>query len=246
MCSSELLQGDCLELMKGIPDGTVDLILCDLPYGMTDCKWDSALPLEQLWAEYKRVIKPGAAIVLFAIQPFSSALVMSNPKWFRNEWIWRKEQGTGWLNSKKQPLRNHEQVLVFAQKTPTYNPQMRPGKAYQLKGRGSSEVYNKKADDIVRFYGAERYPLSVVEFRRDRGFHPTQKPVALTEYLVRTYSNEGDTVLDNCMGSGTTGIACIKANRNFIGMEKDPSIFKVASNRIQEFNTNIFEVSQHG
>lgn len=229
----KLLQGDCLELMKDIPDGSIDMILCDLPYGTTQNKWDSVIPLDLLWNEYKRICN--GAIVLTAQTPFDKIIGCSNLAMLKYEWIWRKESGTGFLNAKKAPLKDHENVLVFYKKQITYNPQMRTGfKAYQCKqGNTKSSNYGAQTGATTVSNG-ERYPLTVIEFQRDNGkVHPTQKPVALMEYLIKTYTNEGETVLDNCMGSGTTGVACVNTKRKFVGMEKDEGYFAVAKNRIE-------------
>ena len=231
-----LKQGDCLELMKGIPDGSVDMILCDLPYGTTACKWDTVIPFEPLWAEYKRIIKKNGAIVLFGSQPFTSALVMSNPEWFRYSLVWDKVGTTGFQTAKVMPLRRHEDVLVFYHKKPTYNPEM------IIKGsprkKGGSKVDNGCYGELrsSESFNNTYYPTSVLEFSNanKRGLvHPTQKPVALCEYLIKTYTNEGETVLDNTMGSGTTGVACGNTGRNFIGIEQDDKYFEIAKNRIK-------------
>lgn len=196
--------------MKQLPDGSVDMVLCDLPYGTTACKWDSVIPFEPLWKQYRRIAKRNAAIVLTASQPFTSALVMSNPKWFRHEWVWLKNRGTNPLSAKYAPMKRHESVLVFGEKAPKYTPQMRQGKPY----RG----FSSKTAKIGEVYGAKKskhkdnpegllLPITPLEFACEFGHHPTQKPVALMEYLIRTYTNEGDVVLDNCMGSGTTQLA---------------------------------------
>ena len=228
--SVTLLQGDCLEIMPTLPASSVDLVLCDLPYGITRNKWDSEIPLAALWEAYKRVCK--GPVVLTAAQPFTSHAVMSNPREFKYSWIWRKEAGTGLLNAKKQPLRNHEDVLVFYATQPTYNPQWLHGKPYTCKKGGETSNYNPSGT-VTTVSDGRRYPLTVVDFQRDRNkVHPTQKPVALMEYLIRTYTNPGDTVLDNCMGSGTTGVACVNTGRSFIGIEKDPGYFTTASARI--------------
>ena len=230
---------DCLEGMKQIPDGTIDAVICDLPYGTTANKWDSVIPLDKLWEQYKRICKPNAPIVLFGQQPFTSALVMSNPEWFKYEWIWEKEKGTGWLNAKLEPMRKHEIISVFYQQRPTYNPIMRQGNPYSKGQTGTSSNYGKVRDDIVTSTDGERYPESVLHFTRDTqngqedALHPTQKPVDLLRYLVLTYTNEGDTVLDNCMGSGTTAIACIKERRHFIGFELSKEYFDKAVRRIK-------------
>ena len=229
------MQGDCLELMTQIPEGSVDMILCDLPYGTTQNKWDSIIPLDCLWEQYKRLIKPNGAIVLFAQTPFDKVLGCSNLQYLKYEWIWRKESGTGHLNAKKSPMKDHENILVFSYGVPTYNPQMRTGfKPYVCKqGATKSENYGTQTGAITISNG-ERYPLTIIEFQRDKGkLHPTQKPVALCEYLIRTYTNEGETVLDNTMGSGTTGVACINTGRSFIGIERDDKYFAIAQQRIQ-------------
>lgn len=229
-----LKQGDCLELMKGIPDGSIDMILCDLPYGTTARnKWDCVIEYELLWEQYERIIKENGAICLFAQAPFDKTLACSNLTLFRYEWIWVKQQGTGHLNAKKMPMKAHENVLVFYKKLPTYNPQMREGKPYVCKsGRGSTNYREQKS--VVTENSGFRYPLDVLNFQSDKGLHPTQKPVALLEYLIETYTNEGETVLDNCMGSGSTGVACINTNRKFIGIELDKHYFSTAVNRLTE------------
>lgn len=227
----KLIHGDCLEVMKTIPDDSIDLILCDLPYGTTRNKWDSVIDLAALWTEYKRVCC--GAIVLTAQTPFDKVLGASNIDMLRYEWIWRKEAGTGFLNAKRAPLKDHENVLVFYGKPPTYNPQMRTGfKPYRCKKGGETSNYNPSGIVTTESNG-ERYPVTVLEFSRDKvKLHPTQKPVALMEYLIKTYTNEGDVVMDNCMGSGTTGVACINTGRRFIGIEKDDGYFEVAKKRI--------------
>lgn len=223
--------GDCLELMKNIPDQSVDLVLCDLPYGTTQNKWDSVIPFEPLWSEYRRLCR--GAIVLTAQSPFDKVLGASNLEMLRYEWIWRKEAGTGFLNAKKAPLKDHENVLVFYDKPPTYNPQMRSGfKPYKCTKGGETSNYNASGIVTTESDGT-RYPVTVLEFSRDKNkLHPTQKPVALMEYLIRTYTNEGDVVMDNCMGSGTTGVACMNTGRRFIGIEHDPDYFRIAQDRI--------------
>lgn len=225
---------DCLEGMSRIPSKSVDMILCDLPYGTTRNKWDSILPLEQLWEQYNRIIKDNGAIVLTAQTPFDKLLGASNLKMLKYEWIWQKESGTGFLNAKKMPLKDHENILVFYKKLPVYNPQMRTGfSAYVAKqGNTKSKNYGNQTGAVTISNG-ERYPLTTVSFSRDKEkIHPTQKPVALFEYLIKTYTDEGQTVLDNCMGSGTTAIACLNTNRNFIGFELDPEYHRLAEERI--------------
>lgn len=223
---NQVLSGDCLDLLPQLPAGSVDLILCDLPYGTTRNKWDSVLNLEELWAQYRRVAKPHAAIILTAAQPFTSALVMSNPGEFKVEWIWSKTIGSGQLNIKHQPLRTHESVLVFYRRRPTYHPQLSEGAPYAFTRRASYEGpgYNQQRDVEVTNTGV-RYPKTVLEVPNPRikGGHPTQKPVALFEYFIRTYSNPGDVVLDNCIGAGTTAVAAINTGRDFVGMELDPA-----------------------
>ena len=229
----DLRQGDCLEVMKDIPDKSIDMILCDLPYGTTRNKWDSTIQLDKLWDQYNRIIKTNGVICLFAQTPFDKILGASNIKMLKYEWIWEKDNGTGFLNAKKMPLKIHENILVFYKKPPCYNPQMRTGfKPYKCtQGRHSSNYGDYKQGHITESNG-ERYPIDVIKFGRECGLHPTQKPVALLEYLIKTYTNEGDTVLDNCMGSGSTGVASINTNRNFIGIELDENYFNIAKERI--------------
>lgn len=231
----KLLQGDCLELMKGVPDGSIDMILCDLPYGTTRNRWDSALPLDKLWVEYKRIIKDNGVITLFAQTPFDKALGASNLSMLKYEWIWKKDNITGFLNAKIAPLKIHENVLIFYKNSPTYNPQMRVGfKPYSTKTSGRSSNYGKQRTVAIVNKG-ERYPIDVLEFKRDKEkIHLTQKPVALLEYLIKTYTVEGETVLDNCMGSGSTGVACANTGRRFIGMELEENYFEIAKQRIEE------------
>ena len=226
---------DCLEGMKQIPDGTIDAVICDLPYGTTANKWDSVIPFDKLWTEYRRITKPNAAIVLFSQQPFTSALVMSNPQMFRYEWIWQKEQGTGFLNAKKMPMKEHENIMVFYRDLPIYNPIMKQGyEPYGGTTKADTSSNYGSHGEVVKDNHGERYPTTIVQFDRDTDkFHPTQKPVDLLRYLVLTYTNEGDTVLDNCMGSGTTAIACIKERRHFIGFELSKEYFDKAVKRIK-------------
>jgi site-specific DNA-methyltransferase (adenine-specific) len=228
----QLHLGDCLELMKTLPDNSVDLILADLPYGTTRNKWDSVLPLAELWSEYRRICR--GAIVLTAQAPFDKVLGASNLGMLRYEWIWRKEAGTGFLNAKRAPLKDHENILVFYDRLPTYNPQMRTGfKPYKCKQGHVGSNYGAVRPENISESNGERYPVTVLDFPRDKAkLHPTQKPVALMEYLVRTYTNAGDVVLDNCMGSGTTGVACMNTGRRFIGMEMNAEYFATAQARI--------------
>ena len=231
----KLMQGDCLELMRDIPDASVDLILCDLPYGTTRNKWDSVLQLDTLWDEYRRISR--GAIVLTAQTPFDKVLGASNLNMLRYEWIWEKTHPTGHLNAKRAPMKAHENVLVFYSRQPTYNPQMTSGhkRKTATKRCDESPVYGKQEFAPLAYDSTERYPRSVLTFPSDKqrsNLHPTQKPVALMEYLIRTYTNEGDIVFDNCMGSGTTGVACMRTGRRFIGMELDAGYFEVARTRI--------------
>ena len=222
----DLRLGDCLELMRDIPDGSVDLVLCDLPYGTTRNKWDSVIPLDRLWKEYKRVVKKNGAIVLFAQTPFDKILGASNLDMLKYEWIWEKPQGTGHLNAKKMPMKSHENILVFYRQLPTYNPQWEWGKPYNVTNISDGRRYPK---DVLRFGKA----------KTDKNLHPTQKPVALLEYLIKTYSDCGATVLDNSMGSGSCGVACVNANRRFIGIELDEGYFNIAKKRIKEAQSRI-------
>lgn len=229
----QLMQGDCLERMQEIPDGSVDMVMTDPPYGTTRCKWDSVVPLDLMWGQLKRLVKFNGAIVLMVAQPFTSVLVLSDPKIFKYEWVWQKEAGTGLLNAKKQPLRDNESVVVFYQKQCTYNPQFTAGKPYTIKKGGETDCYNKSGM-VTTTSDGRRYPKTIQRFNRDRNkLHPTQKPVALMEYLIKTYTNKKETVLDFTMGSGTTGIACKNLNRAFIGIELDPDYFKIAKERIR-------------
>ena len=229
----KLMQGDCLELMKGIADKSVDMILCDLPYGVTARnKWDCVIPFEKLWEQYERVIKESGAIVLTATQPFTTDLIQSNRKRFKYSLVWNKSQVTGFLNAKKQPLRSHEDILVFYQKQPTYNPEMVKGKRVLKSTGGDSTNYGKLT--YKPHYSEWYYPKSIIDIpqKRFKGGHPTQKPIELMEYLVKTYTNEGEIVLDNCMGSGSAGVACVNTNRRFIGIELDETYFNIAKERI--------------
>ena len=232
--------GDCLEVMKNIPDKSIDMILCDLPYGTTACKWDIIIPFEPLWEQYRRIIKDNGAIVLTASQPFTSALVMSNPSQFKYSWVWDKKLATGHLNAKRMPMKRHEDILVFYSGVSLYNPQLirrQEGKRIN-KGTGKIQGLNDSVYGIRKDgYGEYdfRQPTSILEISnadRTGRFHPTQKPVALFKYLIKTYTNEGDLVLDNCAGSGTTGVACKQTGRNYILIEKDTDYCKIAEKRI--------------
>lgn len=239
----KLLHGDCLDRMKDIPDGSVDLICTDPPYGTTACKWDAVIPFEPMWEQVWRVLKPNGAAVFTASQPFTSALVMSNPSMFKHEWVWKKNAGSNFGAVRYQPMKEHESVLVFGGKKLHYAPIKQPrAEAGMRMVAAGVKSKASKGDDV---YGglnqgydnsscdpAMRYPSSVQQFNRERGLHPTQKPVALMEYLIRTYTNEGETVLDFTMGSGTTGVACVNTGRRFIGIEKDDTYFKIAQDRI--------------
>ena len=223
---------DCLEGMKQIPDGSVDAIICDLPYGTTRNAWDSIIPLERLWEQDKRIAKPNAAICLFAQTPFDKVLGCSNLEWLKYELIWKKTRATGHLNAKLMPMKVHENVLIFYKELPTYNPQLTKGEPYISHCNGHSSNYGYQAGAVIVNEGI-RYPQDIVEYTSEMdGFHPTQKPVDLLRYLVRTYSNEGDTILDNCMGSGTTAVACIKEKRHFIGFELNKDYYDKACQRI--------------
>lgn len=242
----ELWHGDCLKLMKDIPDGSIDMILCDLPYGTTACKWDTVIHFEPLWEQYKRIIKDNGAIVLTASQPFTSALIMSNIEMFRYCWYWIKKRPTGFANSKKQPMRNVEEITIFYNKYGAYKPQglIRVDKINKnSKSTGGDSIRGNVLESTnkgsLRTPGKEfitefsNYPRQTLEYSADSNkLHPTQKPVALMEYLIKTYTNENETVLDNCMGSGTTGVACKNLNRNFIGIELDENYFNIAKERI--------------
>ena len=241
MSKHELILGDCLEELKKISDKSVDIVLTDPPYGTTQCKWDSVIPFEPMWKELKRIIKDNGCIALFGSEPFSSALRMSNIKQFKYDWVWQKSKATGYLNSKIRPLLKHEIVSIFYNKQSIYNPQNLIKKKTPTISKGnrgrennsSGEIYNKANKDVLQFY--ENYPLSIIQFNVDSKaeYHPTQKPVALLEYLIKTYTNENDIVLDFTMGSGSTGIAAKNLNRKFIGIEKDQNYFNIAKDRIE-------------
>lgn len=241
--NGEIWRGDCLELMKHIPDGSIDMILCDLPYGTTSCAWDSIIPFEPLWEQYWRIVKSNGAIVLTASQPFTTALISSQMDAFKYCWVWQKDKPTNFALANKQPMKYHEDICVFYNKQPTYNKQMQ-----EREGGGKNRVKyivdNSKrklqdgsiSGDKPKFFDDLKNPSSVQYFntgRRQDAFHPTQKPVDLFEYLIKTYTNPGDTVLDNCSGSGTTAVACINTNRNFICIEKDYTYHKKSVNRVK-------------
>jgi len=241
---STFYQGDCLVEMDKITDKSVDMILCDLPYGTTACKWDSVIPFDALWKQYERIIKDNGAIVLFGQEPFSSYLRLSNLKIYKYDLVWNKKFGSNFAQAKKRPMNIQENICVYYSKQPVYNPQMtkrdKPIKA--TTGSTTSKVSMTANFDLItnKVY-TEKYPESILLFPRtlgtdkDKTEHPTQKPVALMEYLIKTYTNEGETVLDNCMGSGTTGVACKKTGRHFIGIEKDEKYFKIAVSRVSAY-----------
>lgn len=229
----EMWLGDCLDLMADIPDGSIDMILCDLPYGTTRNKWDALIPFEPLWTHYWRVAKPNAAIVLSAQCPFDKMLGASQIRYLKYEWLWLKPNGTGFLNAKKAPLKNAENVLVFYKSPPTYNPQMRTGfKPYRSRQGVRSSNYGKMNPDNISESNGERYPLQTIEFNQERGAHPTQKPVALFDYLIRTYTTEGQIVLDNCSGSGTTAVAAHQTGRRYVCIEQDVDYYLASCERV--------------
>lgn len=236
------MQGDCLKLMESIPDKSVDMILCDLPYGMTNCKWDTIIPFEPLWEQYQRIIKTDGAIVLFSAQPFTTKLIHSNLKNFRYCWYWKKSNVTGFTFARYQPMRQIEDICVFYKKHGTYNPQ-----GLQLLSTPETRKRAEKDDSVYKSSTLTKehvqkytnYPKHILEFPNEAAsninrFHPTQKPVALLEYLIRTYTNKGETVLDNCMGSGSTGVACVNTGRKFIGIEYNPKYFNISKYRINK------------
>ncbi|OQA66930.1 MAG: Modification methylase MboII [Ignavibacteria bacterium ADurb.Bin266] len=242
----KLLKGDCLELMRDIPDKSIDAIICDLPFGSTSLAWDIIIPFEYLWKEYERIIKDNGAIVLFGSQPFTSMLIMSNLKWFKYEWIWKKNTGSGFATAKYMPMKYHEHILVFGRGRINYYPIPTKRNSEESINR-SKYAMNVCKDNTSNHIPMKRFktiydsetksPESVLEFKsvpnaRNK-IHPTQKPVELIEYLIKTYTNEGEFILDNAMGSGTTGIACINTNRRFVGIEKDDKYFEIANNRIK-------------
>jgi site-specific DNA-methyltransferase (adenine-specific) len=247
--------GDCLEVMKDIPDKSIDMILCDLPYGTTACKWDTIIPFEPLWEQYKRIIKERGAIVLTASQPFTSMLGASNLPMLKYSWVWDKYHGTGHLNAKKQPLKGFEDILVFYTNPPTYNPQ---GIIYNPKlmknSHSDCERTKKTASSVVTsgikntpyIQEYENYPKGIISIKSENGnkLHPTMKPVALFEYLIKTYTNEGDIVLDNCAGSGTTGVACINTNRKYILIEKEEKYIDIIKSRIQQVTVPLSQFMQ--
>lgn len=243
MKNIELINGDCLVEMVNIPDKSVDMILCDLPYGITQSKWDVIIPFDKLWEQYNRIIKPNGAVVLFGNEPFSSALRFSNMQYWKYDWIWDKKNKTGILNCKKRPLKQFENIMVFYKKQCIYNPQMTKGR-FRNKKITTKKVFDAYGDlnNEVDNYNDEYYPSNILEFSNAGNMkgklHPTQKPVPLFEYLIKTYTKQGDIVLDNCMGSGTTGIACINTDRKFIGIELDNEYYNLAKDRIHKHIDN--------
>ena len=243
---NEIYNQDCLDGMKHIEDKSIDMILCDLPYGTTACKWDIIIPFDKLWIQYERIIKNNGAIILTATQPFTSSLVMSNIKLYKYQWYWIKSP-TGFLNAKKMPMKSVEDICVFYKSFPTYNPQ---GLIICNKQKKNHETKMKKTEIGIATHNGGRlseeyfqeftnYPKQDIHFSNEKGLHPTQKPVALFEYLIKTYTNEGEVVLDNCIGSGTTAIACINTNRNYIGFELDKNYYNLACKRIEDYKNNI-------
>ena len=231
----KLYNNDCLKILPTLPDHSVDMVLADLPFGTTRNQWDSIIPMDQLWKQYKRLLKVGGVVALFGDEPFSSNLRLSNPKWYRYDWYWIKNRGSGFLNAKKMPLKAVETISIFYPKLPLYNPQMLSGKPYKAKTGTKSTNWGSYKTGWVTNNKGTRYPVNAIRFNKlAKTIHPTQKPVALLEYLIKTYTNEGMTVLDNTMGSGSTGVACVNTNRNFIGMELDEDYFKIAKERIKK------------
>ena len=238
-----IIQGDCLDVMREIPAGSIDMILCDLPYGVTRNKWDVVIPEVSLWEQYERIIKPNGAMVLTCSQPFTSMLLMSNKKLFRYSLVWQKTTHTGFLNAKRMPMRTHEDILVFYKKLPTYNPQKTLGHKRKVSSAKHKENCIKTEDygkhGLTDYDSTERYPTSILTFSTDKqkgALHPTQKPISLFEYLIKTYTNEGETVLDNCIGSGTTAIAAMNTGRHFIGIEKEAQYVDMSNIRIRGGN----------
>ena len=253
--SLKLMRGDCLERMKEIPGGSVDMVLCDLPYGVTQNPWDTVIPFEPLWEQYHHACKPNAAIVLFGQMPFGAKLILSNPREFRYEWVYEKTNPSGFLNAHKMPMKSHENIMVFYRRLPRFNPIMREGfKAYTKKAgiNGCSSNYGRFQKQLL--YSSpdgKRFPVDVIRFSnqswgKDTGLHPTQKPVALLEYLIKTYTAQGETVLDNCMGSGSTGVACVRTGRNFIGIERDAGYFEIARRRLEKEQRGAGEPAEPG
>ena len=232
----DLYEGDCLNILPKLADNSVDMLLVDLPYGTTACKWDSVIPLDQLWKQYNRICKKNAAMVFTAAQPFTTILASSNIENFKYEWIWEKPQGTNPMNAKVMPLKSHENILVFYRKKPTYNPQMwysTPYSGFSSNVSKIGEVYGSQQSKHRDNPEGSRYPKTILKYKQEKGLHPSQKPVGLMEYLIKTYTNEDEIVLDNTMVSGTTGVACMNTNRKFIGIESDKKYFDIAKQRIK-------------
>lgn len=239
MSEIQLYIGDCLEVMKDIPAHSIDMVLCDLPYGTTACKWDVLIPFDRLWEQYKRIIKDNGAILLFGTEPFSSAVRLSNLDWYKYDLVWQKEKPVNFFQLKRRFGKTTENIMVFYKKQPTYNPQMelsnKPRVTNKPKGKHKSIITGVNKEVLPYNDTGYRYPCDVLKFNREKlgsTIHDTQKPVKLLEYLIKTFSDEGDVVLDNCMGSGSTGVACINTDRNFIGIEKDETYFKIAQERV--------------
>jgi site-specific DNA-methyltransferase (adenine-specific) len=234
----EIYNSDCLEEMKNIKNSSIDLILCDLPYGTTACSWDVIIPFDKLWEQYNRIAKDNCPILLFSGQPFTSLLVCSNLKMFKTEWIWKKKKAKNYTQAKRHPMKYHETIVVFGKKTINYFPIMVPGKPYkkvQRKGnKENSFLTDTRPEGFITINEGLRYPSTIVEFNQPEKetFHPTQKPIELLEYFIKTYSRENAIILDNCMGAASTGIACINTGRKFIGIEKDKKYFDISLNRI--------------
>jgi len=228
---NRIYQMDCLEGMKLIPDKSIDMILCDLPYGTTRNKWDSVIPLDKLWKQYERVIKDNGAIVLTSQQPFTTKLIQSNIKLFRYEWIWHKSTKTGFLNAHRQPLKNHETICVFYKKLPNYQPQTDKCEKINRRGKIGTNYMENYANEYIQ--KEENYPTSIIFFKSEsKPLHPTQKPVQLFEYLIKTYTKEGDIILDNCIGSGTTAIAATISHRRWLGFEIEPKYIEISNKRL--------------
>lgn len=229
----KIYQGDCIEIMNHIQDKSIDMILCDLPYGITKCEWDKVIDYEKLWEHYNRIIKDNGAIVLFSSQRFTHQLIMSNFKMYRYEWIWVKSKPTGYLNANKMPMRIHENILVFYKKLPNYNAQgLNKLDEPLIRKKSFTKLYGKHESECLAKY--TNYPSDVLYFNSvNKTLHSTEKPIDLLEYLIKTYTNEGETVLDNCMGSGSTGVACLRCQRNFIGIELNEEYYNLAKNRLE-------------
>lgn len=246
MTEFQIYNEDCLTALEKVSDGSVDMLMVDLPYGTTACAWDFVIPMDKLWEQYYRICKKNAAMVFTASQPFTTTLISSNLKDFRYEWIWEKPQGTNPMNAKVMPLKSHENVLVFYREKPTYNPQMwysTPYGGFKSDTSKIGEVYGSAKSQHRDNPDGSRYPRTVQKFKQEKGFHPTQKPVEMMEYFIKTYTDKGQTVLDNTMGSGTTGVAALKLGRKFIGMEREEKYFEISKKRLEEVQeeTKFFE-----